>query len=205
MKSPRFLIRGSVAVALVGLVLASATGQAGAGTPVACTVEMVPTEIFINAGDTTAPAGDLTTNYTGSWSIADAVGAWLSVNGAAPVFDGTVVRAESGSETFSFSTELLVAFLASILGEQPAYGEYDVRIELHHYVAVDPLLAPAGLTPPYDSNEMLCFGEFTVTWSESELPETGSDAAAMWAWAAALAGLGAASLLAASRRGIRFH
>ncbi len=191
----RLAVAGMVAVLSLGI----GAGQAGAGTPVACTIEMDPTEIFINAQDTTAPAGELTSTYTGSWSLGDNVYAWISVNDGDPVSDNGGPRDQEQVFTFPFTAAGIVDLIAHGLGSEPAYGEYRVRLELH-YMRTEPLSMPAGLIPPYDAANLLCYEEFSVTWSESELPETGTDTGMMVAWTAALLGVGAVSVLAASRR-----
>lgn len=201
MNTKTFTMGGRIAVAgMVALLsLGIGTGRAGAGTPVACTIEMDPTEIFINAQDTTAAAGELTSTYTGSWSLGDNVYAWISVNDGAPVYDGGGPRDQEQVFTFPFTAAGIVDLIAQGLGSEPAYGEYTVRLELH-YVRTELLSLPAGVAPPYDVEDLLCVEEFYVTWSESELPETGTDVVTMWTWTAALLGLGTVSVLVASRR-----
>lgn len=188
MRVLRLLLRiGALAVALV-TVGAITAGTASAGPNPTCTVQFTPAEFTIYLDDLDAVVAEQSTVFAGGWDFYDSQLGWYRIDEGTPVALPTEVA--DGAMDVPITAENLVNLLTAALAYEPTDGE---TITLTVWVTVDP-------DPTFDESNMQCSAVAEITFGDTApLPETGTDAS-VWTWAVALAGLGALSVVAASRR-----
>ena len=188
MRVSRFLLRSCVAATALVSIGALTASTASAGPTPTCTAEFTPAEFTIYLDDLEAVVTEQSTVFAGGWGSYDSPQGWYRIDDGTPVALPTEVS--DGATDVPIIAGNLVSLLAGFLTYEPADGD---TITLTVWVTVDP-------SPTFDENNMQCSAVAEITFeASSPLPDTGTDAT-LWTWAASLAGLGAVSVLAASRR-----
>ena len=190
---------------MVGLLVTP--GGAQAQSPAACTATATPSSVTVDANeDLTASSAAFTLSYSGdTWPDVDVEGSlvpgvyvWMGVEAPnSPDLSPFVAPLPLTilSDNASVTYEQLVEIIAGALGVDPSAldsGSYSISYDFS--TSGDSLVRVCGVT--WD----ITFVAEGDTLPDDDLPETGASTATMWAWATALLGMGAVSVLAASRR-----
>ena len=181
----RSIGRCAAVAALAALTTISFADVVDAGRT-ACSIEFSTTDFTVYADAPDQVHGTAQLLFPGDWSTA---ADWFSVDDGAPVSlpgEGPIQPEFS----FDIRAENIVPPI-EIYGVELRDGEtYDVTVWYTNIVSGS-----------FVEGEMLCTVSYSVTYFESSpLPDTGSSSLSTALWATALLGMGAVSVLAASRR-----
>jgi LPXTG-motif cell wall-anchored protein len=188
----RRTIRRATSVALLAIGLGLAAPEiASAGEITSCTFTFDPSTVTIT--DSTADdevLGTSSASYSG-W-FGPGVYQWLILDSGTPMYLGPAPAMDVENPFTAGPIRDLFELVGVTAGE---YGTYTITFQGADNV-VD------GVDPAYDAADMHCSEDLVVIYAADEMPATGSNSAIASAWAIALLGLGAATVLAVNRRRI---